>query len=106
MVEALRADGHDVLYAVETMQGATDDQILEIAFEQHRLLVTEDKDFGELVVRQRKSSHGVVLVRLPGFSGAEKAEFVVTAVTAHGEELAGAFTVITSKAVRVRRSPS
>ncbi len=53
LVLALRADGHDVLYSAETSQGASDEEVLERAFADDRVLLTEDKDFGELAVRQR-----------------------------------------------------
>lgn len=51
LVEALRADGHDVLYVAESLRGASDDGILTRAYTENRLLLTEDKDFGELVYR-------------------------------------------------------
>lgn len=63
LVEALRQDGHDVVYAVESLRGATDDELLARAFSEQRLLVTEDKDFGELVYRLRRPAHGIVLLR-------------------------------------------
>jgi len=46
LVEALREDGHDVLYVLESLRGATGEKILARAFSEERLLVTEDKDFG------------------------------------------------------------
>jgi predicted nuclease of predicted toxin-antitoxin system len=48
-VEELRQSGHDVLYVFESRRGATDDEVLALAFDQRRILLTEDKDFGELV---------------------------------------------------------
>lgn len=46
--------------------------VLQRALERQAVLVTEDKDFGELVFRQRKMNAGIVLYRLPGLSPAEK----------------------------------
>jgi predicted nuclease of predicted toxin-antitoxin system len=63
LVDALRQDGHDVLYAVESLRGATDDELLACAFSEQRFLVTEDKDFGELIYRLRRQAHGIVLLR-------------------------------------------
>lgn len=59
LVEHLRANGHDVLYVMETMRGATDDVILNRAYQEQRILLTEDKDFGELVFRLRKPTIGI-----------------------------------------------
>lgn len=63
LVDALRKDGHDVLYAVESLRGASDDELLARAFSEQRLLLTEDKDFGELVCRLRRQALGIVLLR-------------------------------------------
>src|SRR5262245_61172078 len=51
IVERLRADGHDTLYVAEMSPGITDDEILREASSRNALLLTEDKDFGELVYR-------------------------------------------------------
>jgi predicted nuclease of predicted toxin-antitoxin system len=69
-VEALRDAGHDVLWARTDMGGAADDVILERAQDENRLVVTFDKDFGELAFRWGlPSSCGVILFRLRTQSG-------------------------------------
>lgn len=64
LVRRLRQEGHDVLYAHESSPGAPDNQILDSANREHRVLITFDKDFGELVFRQGLITTGVLLVRL------------------------------------------
>jgi len=59
LVRALRADGHNVLYVMESMRGATDEEILSRAFAEDRVVLTEDKDFGELVCRFRRPVRGM-----------------------------------------------
>jgi len=85
--------------------GIPDDRVLEEANSRHGLLVTSDKDFGELVFRLGRVHTGVVLLRLAGLSADAKATMVVETVRMHIEEMMGAFTVISSTAVRIRRSP-
>ncbi len=63
-------------------------------------LITNDKDFGELIFRQRLTTAGVILVRLAGLSNRAKAETVARAVDDHSKELAGAFAVVTRGHVR------
>jgi predicted nuclease of predicted toxin-antitoxin system len=63
VVDALRGDGHNVLYATKSLRGATDDELLTCAVSEERILLTEDKDFGELVYRLRRTAHGIVLLR-------------------------------------------
>jgi predicted nuclease of predicted toxin-antitoxin system len=63
LVENLRAIGEDVLYIVEEGRGVTDTQGLATAFAEKRVLITEDKDFGELVYRLKKETSGIILLR-------------------------------------------
>ncbi len=65
LIESLRSGGHDVVYAKEQMKGEEDDVVLEGAFRENRVLMTEDKDFGELVYRLKKPANGVILMRIP-----------------------------------------
>jgi predicted nuclease of predicted toxin-antitoxin system len=51
IVEKLRNEGHDIYYVAEFKAGTEDEKILEIANTEDRVLITRDKDFGELVYR-------------------------------------------------------
>lgn len=65
MVRQLRRQGHDVLHAAETLVSAPDNEVLQAALSQDRVLLTFDRDFGELVFRYRKPpAPGIVLFRL------------------------------------------
>lgn len=63
IVAWLRLNGHDVTYAAETLRGEPDEVVLARAREEIRVVVTDDKDFGDLVVRRRLSTAGVLLLR-------------------------------------------
>ena len=78
IVRALRADGYDVWYVKEHQQGINDDDVLATANAQRRLLLTEDKDFGDKVFRDRlPAPYGVVLSRLPNtLSDTDKAQII------------------------------
>jgi predicted nuclease of predicted toxin-antitoxin system len=105
IVERLRLDGHDVAYVAEMRPGITDDEVLDGANRSESLLLTGDKDFGELVFRLHRVNSGVVLIRLSGLSPLLKAGIVSDATRKHGREMAGAFTVISSGMVRIRHQP-
>ncbi len=103
IVERLRRDGHTVLYVAEMEPSIPDDVVLERANEITALLVATDKDFGELVFRERRlSSGGVALIRLAGLSATRKAEIVSQVFEQRGSELAHAFTVISPGRIRIR----
>jgi predicted nuclease of predicted toxin-antitoxin system len=104
IADALRNDGHDVFCVSERVPSISDDAILAIARETEALVITADKDFGELVYSQRLATRGVILVRLAGLSQPRRAAIVADVVRQHGSELEGAFTVIRPGLVRIRKS--
>ncbi|HRK20430.1 MAG TPA: DUF5615 family PIN-like protein [Fimbriimonadaceae bacterium] len=105
IVERLRADGHEVLYVAEMKPGIADDEVLELAQLSGAVLVTQDKDFGDLVVRQGRVSAGVLLLRLAGSPPEQKAQLVSETLAERAAELASAFAVLTDQSLRVRRIP-
>jgi len=65
-VEDLRALGHDVLWVAESSPALTDRDVLDLAVRERRVLLTMDKDFGELAFRSKLPADcGIVLVRVP-----------------------------------------
>jgi predicted nuclease of predicted toxin-antitoxin system len=102
-VDRLRADGHDTVYVAELSPSITDDEVLDEANARAALLLTGDKDFGELVYRLGRVHGGVVLIRLAGLATAAKADAVTAVLRDHAAELPGAFCVISPGVVRIRR---
>lgn len=102
IADCLRLMGHHVEYVAEKDAGISDDEVLELANKKTALLLTADKDFGELVFRQRRVTSGVILIRLAGLSPPRKAQIVVSAIEKHGPELEYSFSVINPGAVRIR----
>jgi predicted nuclease of predicted toxin-antitoxin system len=101
----LRQSGHEVLWIRETAPGSRDDEVLARAAAESRLLVTFDKDFGELVFRRgAKASQGVVLFRIAQPSATAVAERVAT-VLASRDDWPGHFSVVEDSTIRMRRLP-
>jgi len=92
-----------VVYILETNQGIDDEFILAKANADKRILLTQDKDFGELIFRLKNAHHGVILIRLEGYKPSEKAEIVLNAILKHSNELINSFTVIQPNAIRIRK---
>ena len=67
------------------------------------MLVTEDKDFGELAFRQSLVHHGVILVRLAGLPGVTKTAILTQSLDSHHLELTGSFTVVSPGMIRIRK---
>ena len=102
LVNALRQDGHDVLYAIESLRGATDDELLTRAFSEQRFLLTEDKDFGELVYRFRRSAYGIVLMRFDVADRGFKIPRLRYLLRQEAKRLSGALVVLEANKVRFR----
>ena len=102
IVQGLRDRGFDVLYIAELNPGIPDSAVLERANQGNALLLTEDKDFGELVFRRREIASGVVLIRLAGLSSDHQRNLVLAAMDQHGDELLGGFSVISPGSIRIR----
>ena len=99
----LRQEGHNVRSIAEMDPGISDDVVLSLANQEADVLLTADKDFGELVYRQGRLMSGILLVRLAGLSPARKADIVASAINRHSTELQGAFAVLAPGSFRIRR---
>ena len=100
-VSALRAAGHSVLFIAETSPGIEDGEVLGIARREQALLLTADKDFGELVFRNRETHAGILLIRSLDEAD-ENAANVVTAIEQYGPDLLNRFSVLMGCALRIR----
>jgi len=102
LVNSLREDGHDVLFVAEIMRGASDDDIIEYAYTQKRILITEDKDFGELVHRLKKPVVGLILLRFDIRDRQLKIPRIRELIASHEGRLLGAFVVLETQKIRFR----
>ena len=102
VVERLRAAGFDVTAISLTNPGAPDSDVLATARRDGRILITEDRDFGELVVRQRLEVQGVVLLELDRLSNVAEADRVAAVVSTNVDKLSGNLLVIEPGRARIR----
>jgi predicted nuclease of predicted toxin-antitoxin system len=101
----LRSRGHDVLSVKESMRSEADDVILARAQREERIVVTHDKDFGELAFRYGlPASCGVILLRLSGFEPATDNQRILDALESRSD-WAGHFSVVTDDRIRMRPLP-
>lgn len=102
LVTALRDEGHDVFYVPELIAGATDEVVLGCAFDEERILLTEDKGFGELVYRMRLPAHGIVLMRFDVADRERKIPRIQELLAYYGERLRGLFITLEADKIRAR----
>ena len=100
VAEWLAAQGHDVVSIYHSARGADDDYIVQMAYNENRVLITNDKDFGEKVYRERKQHRGTILLRLADERAAVKIDALGRLLKNYPDQLAGRFVVVTETRVR------
>ena len=96
----LRGQGYEVFSAYEQSRGADDEVLLEKAFVENWILITNDKDFGEKVYRERRPHHGVIFLRLNNERAANKVLVLERLLAQYAEQLSDRFVVVTEDRVR------
>lgn len=100
----LREQRHDVFSVYEEARGISDDEIIRKALAEGRVLITNDKDFGEKVYRERYLHRGIVLLRLEDERASNKINAVRRLLEHHGDQIANRFVVVTETQVRFGRT--
>lgn len=102
LVESLRLSGHDVVAVSDISLRATDMEVMNHADSEGRLLLTEDKNFGDLVFRQSRPVPGIVLLRISTVHRERKAERLLACIDRFADALIGQYTVIEEGRFRTR----
>jgi predicted nuclease of predicted toxin-antitoxin system len=79
-----------------------DQKILELSINEERIIITMDKDFGELVYNAGFAMHGILLLRLENMTGLEKGKIVMHILDNFSDKLEGNFCVYHKGRFRVR----
>lgn len=104
VAEWLRMQGHEVFSVFDEARGADDDSIIEKADREGWILITNDKDFGEMVYRDRRSHRGVIFMRLENERAANKIAVLRRLLDSYSDKLADQFVVVTETQVRFARA--
>ncbi|PWB62592.1 MAG: hypothetical protein C3F17_11005 [Bradyrhizobiaceae bacterium] len=98
----LRESGHDVVYIPDVEPSATDPEVMSRAEREDRLLLTEDKDFGDLTFRRSRAVPGLVLLRIDPIRRLLKGPRLLAAIDRFGTSLVGRYTVVEEARFRSR----
>src|SRR5438045_4192726 len=99
----LESLGHEVFSVYHSWRGAGDDEVIQKAFDENWILITNDKDFGEKVYREHRPHRGIIFLRLQDERPAIKIETLRKLLDAFADRLADQFVVVTEKRVRFAR---
>lgn len=101
IVDFMQKKGYDVKWVPDYDCEISDEELLRLANEEKRILLTNDKDFGGLVYLQRRLSSGILLFRVKGQVSEEKVRLLEKVLERHGDRLSNHFTVIGTKKIRI-----
>ncbi len=102
LVNELRESGYDILKVDEIKKGMRDQEIIEFSLKEKRILITFDKDFEELVVKEKRETIGVILLRI----NPESVQYIkkrILLLFAQIKELKGKFIVFENHITRERQ---
>ena len=102
---ALRDEGYDVVGIADIASGIPDEEVIALALRENRVLLTEDKDFGQLVYAHGCQALGVIFLRYHFSDRQEIAGRVVQLVRRLGDHLIGAFVTVQKDRIRIGRLP-
>ena len=94
---------HDVFSVYDEAPGIPDEEVLQRAYREQRILVTNDEDFGEKVYRERRPHSGVVLLRLGNERSGNKIAVLRHLLDEYAARLPSRFVVATERQVRFAR---
>ena len=98
----LTAAGHDVVEIVVTARGSDDLAIADRAMTERRIIVTADKDFGDLAFRDGIAMPGIVLMRMPGSTFEERSSQLSLAISLYADRLDQMIIVVEPDNIRAR----
>ena len=101
LANLVEREGYDVLFVGDIMPAASDEEIIRKSDEDDRILITDDKDFGELVFRLRRPTKGVILLRV-GIGPEKRLEVLIKLLTEY--DVKEKFIVVKENSVRIRKT--
>ena len=105
VIRTLRTNGYDVLSVSDISPRAGDLDVIRLAVHEKRILLTEDKDFGQLVFAHGQETVGVIFLRFPTSARRKILKEVLSLVKQQGEKLAGSFVTVQPGRIRISRTP-
>lgn len=97
----LRDTNYEVFSVFDEARGMTDDEVLTKASSENWILITNDKDFGEMIFRERRTHHGIIFLRLDDERAANKIQVLEKLLENYSEKLPEQFVTVTETKVRI-----
>lgn len=103
IVKTLRKAGYDVIATAEDSPGISDTEIIHKTISDGRILLTEDKDFGQLAFANRPLTQTIILLRFPAKARKDISKTVLEFIQKHSSDMQGCFAVLQPGRIRITR---
>ena len=100
IIDYLSGKGYDVKWIPDYDCQILDKDLLIMANAENRILITDDKDFGELIFLQNKLSAGIILIRVKGQGVQNKVKLIKRLLQRYSDKLSNNFVIITDNKFR------
>ena len=101
VAEYLKSNKHTAFSVFEEFRGASDDELLQKCYSENYILITSDKDFGELIFKNQKKHKGIILLRCNPNTFKQKITILSKLLLNYSEKLENNFVVVSNENVRV-----
>jgi len=105
VVKALRKAGYEIKAIAEMAPGISDDEVAELSVCERRILITEDKDFGQLVYTKSQASCGIIFIRFPANDRLLLPDMIVKLVKEQNHKLYNRFVIVQPRRIRITGIP-
>ncbi len=100
LIDFLNEKGFDIKWVTNIDKRMPDDRVCELANSEQRIIITNDKDFGDIVFYQKKIAYGIILLRVKGQKSAEKIVVLDKLLENYQDKIANHFVVLTKTKFR------
>jgi len=101
LVDYLSKQGYDIKWVPDYNCEMPDEDLLQLANEENRIFITNDKDFGDLIFLQRRLSVGTILFRVKGQKSEEKIKLMRKLLMGYRDKILNHYVVITKLKIRI-----
>lgn len=101
----LRNQGYEVFSVFDEARGISDEQIIKKVWIENWILITNDKDFGEKIYKEKREHKGVILLRLQDQRLLIKIEILEKLLRKYYNQLADNYIVVSETKIRFAHKP-
>ena len=101
LVDFLSKQGYDIKWIPDYDCEMPDEDLIQLANREKRILITNDKDFGDLIFLQKRMSAGTILFRVKGQNSQDKIKLMKKLLMGYKDKLLNHYMVITKLKIRI-----